>query len=221
MQAWGYRSRFDNRDTGLEPTRSGIVGMLCAALGLGREADLTPFDSLRMGVRVDAPGRVAVDYHTATPIWRDGPDAPTVVSNRYYLADARFLVALQSDEVALLEKLEAAVRSPYWPLFLGRKSFVPSVPVHFKESGIRQGKVEDVLRNEPWFYFSTREKNSLEKGSALRLVLEAEPGRGVAINDVPRDFERRRYGVRYLTHITDFKPTQMDWHPLLAKEPTP
>ena len=38
MQSWGTRSRFSNRDTGLEPSRSGVIGLLCAALGRPREA---------------------------------------------------------------------------------------------------------------------------------------------------------------------------------------
>ena len=68
MQSWGYRSRFDDRDTGLEPTRSGILGLLCAACGIPRNDTETLRelnDALRIGVRIDAPGRVMVDFHTA------------------------------------------------------------------------------------------------------------------------------------------------------------
>ena len=57
MQSWGHRSRFDDRDTGLEPTRSGVIGLICAAMGIPRVGDLSRFDGLRMGVRVDFPGR--------------------------------------------------------------------------------------------------------------------------------------------------------------------
>ena len=32
MQAWGTQSRFTVRDTGLEPSKSGVIGLLCAAL---------------------------------------------------------------------------------------------------------------------------------------------------------------------------------------------
>lgn len=198
MQSWGFRSRFDNRDTGLEPTRSGVIGLLCAALGRGRDADLSEFESLRMGVRVDVPGRVAFDYHTAQPVWRGSDD--TTVSERYYIADARFLVGLQSDDVGWLRNLEAALCSPVWPLFLGRKSFVPSLPVHLEESGLRAGEVEAVLRAEPWRWLTRQEERVARKTPPrLRLVLETdEPRKGVAANDAPRDFARRRYGVRYL-----------------------
>ena len=36
MQSWGTGSRFDERDTQLEPSKSGVVGLLCAALGRDR-----------------------------------------------------------------------------------------------------------------------------------------------------------------------------------------
>lgn len=219
MQSWGFRSRFDNRDTGLEPTRSGVIGLLCAALGWGRDTDLSEFERLRVGVRVDAPGRVAFDYHTAQPVWRGSDD--TTVSDRYYLADARFLVGLQSDDVGLLQSFESALHAPVWPLFLGRKSFVPSLPVYLKESGLREGKVEAVLRAEPWRWLTYQEERAaLKTPPRPRLVLETdEPRKGVATNDAPRDFARRRYGVRYLRIGADpdsdlFCEPPVERHPL-------
>ena len=38
MQSWGIQSQFPDRDTGMEPSKSGVVGLLCAALGRGRSA---------------------------------------------------------------------------------------------------------------------------------------------------------------------------------------
>lgn len=211
MQSWGFRSRFDNRDTGLEPTRSGVVGLLCAAQGRGREADLSEFERLRMGVRVDAPGLVAFDYHTAQPVWRGS--TATTVSERYYLADARFLVGLQSEDVGLLQGLEAALRAPVWPLFLGRKSFVPSLPIYLEESGLREGEVKAVLCAEAWRWTTEKEHDAFRASPGLRLVLEGDsPHEGVAANDAPRDLARRRYGVRYLR--TDFCQPPVARHPL-------
>ena len=65
MQSWGYRSRFDYRDTALEPTRSGVIGLICAAMGIARGEAISRFDAIRMGVRVDKEGRPERDYHTA------------------------------------------------------------------------------------------------------------------------------------------------------------
>ena len=67
MQSWGTASRFSERDTGPEPSKSGVLGLLCAALGVDR-ADwdrLNPLTFLRMGVRHDRPGIPRYDYQTA------------------------------------------------------------------------------------------------------------------------------------------------------------
>src|SRR3990172_4603098 len=142
MQSWGTRSRFTNRDTGLEPSKSGVIGLLCAALGWPRDADtfhivskkytLEEFaQSLLMAVRVAREGRLMRDYHTAQDVRRADPTKgtqDTVVSERFYLADADFLVGLEGDR-ALLEHIDAKLRAPTWTLYLGRKSFVPSLPV--------------------------------------------------------------------------------------------
>jgi len=72
MQSWGTQSRFDHRDTGLEPSKSGVVGLLCAALGRPRAADGSDLAALRMGVRVDREGVLKVDYQTAGSYHRSG-----------------------------------------------------------------------------------------------------------------------------------------------------
>ena len=70
MQSWGTQSRFTVRDTGLEPSKSGVLGLICAAVGIDREDDngLQSLTSLRMGVRVDREGILRVDFHTAVDI---------------------------------------------------------------------------------------------------------------------------------------------------------
>jgi len=65
MQSWGVQSRFGVRDTGLEPSKSGVVGLLCAALGRARHEPIADLAALKMGVRVDCEGRLLRDYHTA------------------------------------------------------------------------------------------------------------------------------------------------------------
>jgi CRISPR system Cascade subunit CasD len=37
LQAWGADSKFETRKTGREPTKSGVIGLLAAALGLRRD----------------------------------------------------------------------------------------------------------------------------------------------------------------------------------------
>jgi CRISPR system Cascade subunit CasD len=49
MQSWGTTSRFDQRDTGKEPSKSGVIGLVAAALGIDREnwTDLEPLTHRR------------------------------------------------------------------------------------------------------------------------------------------------------------------------------
>ncbi|MEZ4540218.1 MAG: type I-E CRISPR-associated protein Cas5/CasD, partial [Chloroflexota bacterium] len=58
LQAWGTQSNFSVRDTGREPSKSGIVGLLCAALGRPRAEPVADLAGLRMGVRVDREGQI-------------------------------------------------------------------------------------------------------------------------------------------------------------------
>ena len=49
MQSWGTTSRFDERDTQLEPSKSGVLGLICAALGRDRSEPVEDLAALRMG----------------------------------------------------------------------------------------------------------------------------------------------------------------------------
>ena len=138
MQAWGdHQSKFVVRRTAEAPTKSGVIGMLCAALGVTREDTpakcLPRLSELRMGVRIDAPGIRWWDYHTvgAKMMMRKaegGVKLGAMLSRREYLCDASFLVALQGDS-RLVAELDAGLHAPFWPLYLGRKSCPPSRPI--------------------------------------------------------------------------------------------
>jgi CRISPR system Cascade subunit CasD len=39
LQSWGFASRFQRRTTGLHPTKSGVIGLICAAMGLPKGSD--------------------------------------------------------------------------------------------------------------------------------------------------------------------------------------
>jgi len=208
MQAWGTQSRFSVRDTGLEPSKSGVVGLLCAALGKPRDESLRPdlpplraLASLRMAVRIDRPGVLMSDYHTAcnVAIASSTPGRPAKLkecepSTRYYLADADFLVGLEGP-LDLLTVLDRALAHPVWLLFLGRKSFVPSVPVRVPDGLLPDARLPDALLTQPWLKRSNRDKPP----QTLRLVAEsASLIHGEPRNDIPLDFHRprRRFAAR-------------------------
>jgi CRISPR system Cascade subunit CasD len=205
MQAWGTQSRFTVRDTGLEPSKSGVVGLLCAAMGRGRENPLDDLDALCMGVRIDREGLMAKDYHTAIGVMKaDGKRPPekkpkhpkfTVISNRYYLADADFTVGLAGDDLNLLGRINEALQNPRWPLFLGRKSFPPGISVWIPGGLLEGVDLETSLRNHPWDPGFLPKKRWPER---LRLVMETAYGKGETVRcDQPVSFEDRRFALRY------------------------
>lgn len=175
MQAWGTRSRWDVRDTGLEPTKSGVIGLIGCALGIYRhDPELERLDrDLLFAVRIDRPGVLSTDYQTVTGYHRtaagefkhSGGTAKslakaqehgesTIVSPRDYLHDAVFLVALavkpenRSGNRDLLGHLKEYLQNPKWPLYLGRKACVPSRPIYNRLTDDYQD-LEDALKKEP------------------------------------------------------------------------
>lgn len=205
MQSWGTTSRFDQRDTGKEPSKSGVIGLLAAALGIDREnwPDLEPLTHLSMGVRHDRPGVPKRDYQTAgcaaadTIIKADGKQAKDggVVSQRFYLADACFLVGLEGEDVTLLEKIHAALQNPFWTLALGRKSYVPSEPI-WVDDGLQDASLMDVLARWPWIGNQRKWEEFPDK---LLVSYESVDGSGVLKMDQPlSSFAERHFGSRFV-----------------------
>ncbi len=194
LQSWGVQSRFAVRDTGREPSKSGVLGLLCAALGRPREASLDDLLALRMGVRVDQEGTVVRDFHTAQNVLKaSGSLKDTEPSNRYYLADARFLVGLQGADLDRLSLLHAALADPVWPLYLGRKACVPGEPVWLRDGLRRDVTLEQALNVYPWIGAC-----HAEPPEHLRLVIEDPEGVEVR-PDQPISFAERRFAPRHIT----------------------
>ena len=63
LQSWGAEAKFDWRKTNREPTKSGVIGLLAAALGRRRDDSLEDLNRLRFGVRVDQEGELLHDFH--------------------------------------------------------------------------------------------------------------------------------------------------------------
>ncbi|MGI8435512.1 MAG: type I-E CRISPR-associated protein Cas5/CasD [Chthoniobacterales bacterium] len=157
MQSWGTSSRFQRRGTDPVPSKSGVLGLVAAALGIDKDAPDEPerlaplaalgfsvhrFPRLRAGqplpiLRLTDYHTVGGGYHGDTDRWarlsipRKASGGPfgTVLTQREYLTDAVFAAVLQGPR-GLLENIEAALRDPVWGVWLGRKSCVPATPVH-------------------------------------------------------------------------------------------
>ena len=211
MQSWGTTSRFDQRDTGKEPSKSGVIGLIAAAMGIDRDewTDLKPLTHLVMGVRHDRPGVPKYDYQTAgcaatdTIIQADGKPAKSgVVSQRDYLADAAFLVGLECEDRLLLERIYAALRNPVWTLALGRKSYVPSEPIWI-ENGLQGMPLREALAQWPWISSTRKWEKPPEQ---LLISFESDDGSGVLKMDQPlSSFAERRFGTRFVrSELIDF-----------------
>lgn len=187
MMSWGDHSRFTIRDSRREPTKSAVIGLLCAALGRPRWEPIDDLATLKMGVRVNQEGVVQCDYHTVMDsIKSSGSKGDTVISQRYYVADADYLIGLEGDR-PLLDTLDDALQVPCWQLYFGRKSFVPSRPVQI---GVVDVSLLDALKQYP--YMARRRGQQSQR---LRFVLEVADSLDVR-QDVPLDWQKRLFGSR-------------------------
>lgn len=218
QQSWGVASRFGDRDSMPEPTKSGVIGLVAAALGRGRDEAVDDLAALRFAVRVDRPGRLERDFHTVLHVARapSHEGAPPrvsgdpIVSRRAYLADAVFTAGLEGDADLLTEVL-GALRAPRFPLFLGRRAFPPAEPVALPDAAplgpaLRDEGLEAVLRAAP-FVLRGRDGRPIE---SLRIALECplheaelvvpdQPAPGAAF--ATREFLPR--GIRHTTIAPD------------------
>lgn len=193
MQSWGTRSRFQERDTEREPSKSGVIGLLCAALGRNRSEPVADLAALKMGVRADREGHLSKDFQTAQEVAvASGGSSQAQISNRHYLADAAFLVGLEG-VIDVLNGLHTALLKPVWPLFLGRKSYVPSLPPYLPDGICMGATLRDSILKYP---LSLGKKNQ----GKIRLVLESATATHESRMDTPVSFAlgRREFRERFV-----------------------
>ena len=208
LQSWGIQSRFGDRDTQLEPTKSGVIGIIAAALGMSRDDDamLARLSMCTMAVRVDHEGQRMRDYHVTGGgtfrnqpygVWEsDGFHGKTVLSDRYYVTNAAYYVALTYADVSLASEICAALQQPVFPLFLGRRSCPPAAPIGCGE--MQSVSAIEALNNWPLDVSFAK-----ESPATVRMVVECDAHEGRMCADVPLSFttQGRRFGVRYVKNI--------------------
>ena len=209
LQAWSTQSRLSIRGTDDSPSKSGVLGLLGAALGMDRSDDVTlaKLAELELAVRVDEEGTLLRDYQTAGSGSLRGGDyfvanrKVCVTSERYYLQNADFLAAVSGGD-DWIDELARALQSPRWPLFLGRRSCPPSVPVF---AGVSTANAADAARN------AAPSDQSTMSTKPRRLLVETTPDNGgEARYDVPISFApgQREYALRHVrTEWLDAIPT--------------
>ncbi|KDM91666.1 type I-E CRISPR-associated protein Cas5/CasD [Photobacterium galatheae] len=152
LASWGQAAVGGDRPTGVQPTRSAILGLLGAALGIRRddEAGLKALQhSVEVAVKQTMPSTLMRDYQTAQVPPQNNKvvhrtrkselsedNLKTVLSSRDYRCDGLWIVAVSltdeasADETGFsLAQLQAALLKPVFTLCLGRKSCPPALPL--------------------------------------------------------------------------------------------
>jgi CRISPR system Cascade subunit CasD len=205
MASWGdiavgtYRPTFDH------PSKSAVMGLLAAAIGIRRDEDIelrTLAESYNFAVRVDASGTMLRDYHTSqVPPSGKGKNAKhfatrkdelavpkkdmkTILSTRDYYCDAVYSVCLwsKSDEVPYsLDNLAQKLKEPEFVLYLGRKSCPLAMPIDAKiVSGAN-------IRDAFGMINSDNLLDGLQKDESMRLYWEGTHDAGVpAVHTITR-----------------------------------
>jgi CRISPR system Cascade subunit CasD len=149
LAAWGDIAVGEQRPTTPHPSKSAVLGLVAAALGIRRDEDARHqalADGYGYAVRVEASGVLLRDYHT-TQIpestsrlkhlrsrrdeTRDRQNLYTVLSTRDYRCDGLYTVCLgrRGEAGETPAALAEALRRPRLPLYLGRKSCPLALPL--------------------------------------------------------------------------------------------
>lgn len=148
LASWGEIAVGEVRGSWDRPSRSAVIGLVGAALGIRREDEAAQDALGRYGVavRLDLPGTALSDYHTAqtvaaSAVKRARPrtraalleagERETILSRRAHRQDALATVAAWARSGARwpLEELAAALRQPVFTLYAGRKANVLGAPL--------------------------------------------------------------------------------------------
>jgi CRISPR system Cascade subunit CasD len=181
LQAFGCCSISDVRDTHHIPTKSAVVGILAACMGIHDDKGVIGISRsiAVMDVRVDRPGMMMVDYQTVRnsvmagrttgPKLRDAG----IVSHRYYLADASFRVAISTLRA---DEFNAALQDPVCVPYLGRACCTPTAPLYMEH-------IDPDPEGSIWW-------------------IECGPKDGVMVRDNYLSYEARSFLPRFMCKLT-------------------
>ena len=197
MQAWGAHTYEDYRPSNSFPTRSAIIGLIGACMGIDR-ADQKNQQALSASVVVAVrqddlsqqknayPVSRLSDFHTVEKARKaDGKENKNpVVTRREYLCDVSFTIALSiaSDTANFsLKQIEESINKPIFTPFLGRRSCPLTRPLF--EACVQASSFADVFLqvapNKGLFY------SDIDEGAEGQLRL-----RDISLN------QNRQFGTR-------------------------
>lgn len=205
FQSYGTDSHFEIRHTDTHPSKGAVLGLVAAAMGIRREEPnkLQELETLQLAVRVDQAGQRSKDYQIAAKYKKNGDFDRNYVTNRYYLEDAVFLVALEGED-GLMERIYRALERPYFQLFYGRRS----CPVNYDFLlGIYEKAAIEQLHEQSWMASEWYQKRR-SKEREVRLDIYGDEtclpaGRKKSLRrDQPVSFSQlgRKYDLHFEVH---------------------
>ncbi|NNM58932.1 MAG: type I-E CRISPR-associated protein Cas5/CasD [Legionellales bacterium] len=225
LQSWGFDSKFGRRDTLPFPTKSGILGLICAALGasgeqsvllaefaplnqtvisfsritnghkIDREPFLRDFHMVGAGYDLNDPWQQLLEPHLNDGKPRKSDGGGAKMTYRYYLQDAAFAVVVEVPDDKEND-IADALQNPTWDIYLGRKNCVPT-------DFIYRGKFVNEVEAIEQAQIIAKEKNRVEDFRVLHgAISEGEADETFTLNDVPVQFgENKRYRDRQVSLI--------------------
>ena len=148
LQSWGTGSNFETRETDHHPSKAAVIGLIAGSMGyLRNDERIKKLNKISFAVRVDDQGNLLRDYHIAAKCNNKGGIERNYVTNRYYLEDAVFIVALSHEDGEFMDRVYKALQSPYYQPFLGRRSNPPTADFII---GIYESEPIGLLKEYAW-----------------------------------------------------------------------
>jgi len=222
MASWGDIAVGEYRPTYDRPSKSAVLGIIAAALGIRRDEE----ERLRelairyhLALRVDTPGVLLRDYHT-TQVPSSGKgrnkvtfatrkaelsgsktDLNTILSSRDYRCDAHYTVCLWNNSASPpypLSTIRDHLEKPVFNLYLGRKSCPAALPLHPRI--VQANTLSDAFSSVP--FEGNPFTTLLESNNGVQVFWEGEENSGfesihaVQRRDDPMSKKRWQFGNR-------------------------
>lgn len=205
LQSWGTNSHFESRYTDFYPSKSAVIGIIAASFGYGRDEDIKiqQLNELDFALRIDQPGKLLRDFHIAQKLKDNGDFDKNYVTNRYYLEDAVFLVAISHNDETFMNKIAEALKNPYFQPFLGRRSLPPNYD--FIVDIIDEEPV-NILKNYSWQAAEWYQKKYKKEKISLEIfadsnLLENSPKTLRKDRVISFSQKERKFAFRYESNI--------------------
>jgi len=131
----------------------------------------------------------------------------TLLSERFYCTDAVFVGFVEGPD-DLVDALAQAVVRPVFPLYLGRRSCPPALPLRL---AVREGSAWDAVRETPWmaspYYQKKQRRDRLVRTRVVAdlgiIPPEVERSPQHTLQDMPISFnsEHRQFTVRAVEEV--------------------